>query len=174
MRARMAAAAPTALLDDFAAALCEALQAAELVARETRVRLTVDPDGCYRCLLDGASLDDSRTFSEALDELLAPIDQPRYLVPRFVDDAPRTAWGALWTVLRHAAGLPGRSVVYHAVPAVLAVNHARAEIFGRAWNRHVSAGEPLFQRDPRARAIIDVQRGEDPLAVTTQMRTLWR
>jgi superfamily II DNA or RNA helicase len=174
MRERMAAAAPTALLDDLAAALREALQAAGLVGREARVRLTVEPDGCYRCLLDGASLEDSRTFAEALDELLAPLDQPRYVVPRFVDDAPRTAWAALWTVLRHAAGRPGRRVVYHAVPAVLAVNHTRAETFGRAWNRHVSAGRPLFQRDPRAQAIIDLQRGEDPLAVTTQMRTLWR
>jgi superfamily II DNA or RNA helicase len=174
LRERMATAAASALLDDLAAALAEALQAAGLTRKGTSARLAVEPDGCYRCLLDDATLEESRTFAEALDELLAPLDQPRYLIPRYVDDPPATAWAALRIALRHATGRPGPRVVYHAVPSVLATNHERAAAFGRAWNRHVSTGAPIFQRDPRAQAILDVQRGEDPLAVTTQMRTLWR
>ena len=38
---------------------------------------------------------------------------------------------------------------------------------------HVSSGRALYEGDPKAQAIIQLQRGEDPFAVTTQMRTLW-
>jgi len=172
-RERMAANGETAFLDDLGAAVVEALAAAGLVREDASVRVVAQPDGTYRCLLDGGGLEESRLFAEALDEVLAPLDEPRYLVPRFVDDPPRTAGGALWLLLRRRAGLPGRRVVYHAVPTVLAVNRQRAAAFGAAWNRHVSAGEPLFERDPRAQGVLAAQRGEDPLAVTTQMRTLW-
>jgi hypothetical protein len=59
------------------------------------------------------------------------------------------------------------------VPAVLGANKTRVQAFESAWNRRVSAGKALYQDDPRAQAIIQLQRGEDPFAVTTQMRTLW-
>jgi hypothetical protein len=45
--------------------------------------------------------------------------------------------------------------------------------FEKAWNHYVSAGSALYFKDPRAQAIFEIQRGEDPFAVTTQMRTLW-
>jgi len=65
------------------------------------------------------------------------------------------------------------AVLTTAVPAALAANRERAGLFAEAWNRHVSAGQPLFESDPRAEAIIELQRGEDPFDVLTQMRTLW-
>jgi superfamily II DNA or RNA helicase len=174
LRRGMLASAEGALLDDLGAALAEGLRAVGLAGETSAARVAVEPDGTYRCMLDGASLDESRTFAEALDELLAPLDQPRYVIPRYVDDPPAGAWAALWTGLRHVARRPGRRVVYHAVPSVLATRADLAGAFGRAWNRHVSPGRPLFERDPRAQAGIAAQRGEDPLAITTQMRTLWR
>jgi hypothetical protein len=57
--------------------------------------------------------------------------------------------------------------------AVLGANKTRVQAFEAAWNRRVSAGRALYQDDPRAQAIIQLQRGEDPFAMTTQMRTLW-
>jgi hypothetical protein len=67
----------------------------------------------------------------------------------------------------------GATLVYHAVPTALASNRDRVKVFQAAWNRHVSAGAALFESDPKAQAIIQLQRGEDPFAVTTQMRTVW-
>ncbi len=75
---------------------------------------------------------------------------------------------------RALSGRPGRHTVYHAVPAYLAANRDRAEAFGRAWNRYVSPGGPLYCRDPLAQAILEAQRGADPFEITTQIRTLWR
>jgi hypothetical protein len=141
---------------------------------EAAVRVVVQPDGYYRCYLAGATLEESNLFATALDELLSPLRQPRYLIPRYIAQPPTSTLAALALLIRQSMR-PGRgaAVVYHAIPAVLATNRERADLFAAAWNRHVSAGEPLFEGDPRAEAIVELQRGEDPFDVLTQMRTLW-
>jgi hypothetical protein len=131
-------------------------------------------DGFYRCYLSEASNDEARLFAESLDELLAPLDNSHYIVPRFIPGEPHMPLAALGIALRGAPKrLPTRSVVYHAVPSALGVNRKRVSAFEKAWNRYVSAGSALYFKDPRAQAILEIQRGEDIFAVTTQMRTLW-
>ena len=169
---------PAGTLENLAAAVADGLAAAGLLSEglsAAAVRVVVQPDGYYRCYLAGASLEDSNLFATALDELLSPLRQPRYLLPRYIARAPKTILAALALLIRQSMR-PGRgaAVVYHAVPTVLATSRERADLFGRAWNRHVSAGEPLFESDPRAEAIIELQQGEDPFDVLTQMRTLWK
>jgi superfamily II DNA or RNA helicase len=168
---------PAGTLENLAAAVADGLAAAGLVSGSlsaASVRVVVQPDGYYRCYLAGATLEDSNLFATALDELLSPLRQPRYLIPRYIAQAPTTILAALALLIRQSMR-PGRgaAVVYHAVPAALAANRERADLFAEAWNRHVSAGEPLFESDPRAEAIVELQRGEDPFDVLTQMRTLW-
>jgi hypothetical protein len=168
---------PSSSLDDLAAAVAEALVATSLVDNRltaASVRVATQPDGYYRCYLEGANLQDSSVFATALDELLAPLQAPRWIIPRYVSAPPRNLLGGL----RLLAGRLGRdrvgsTVVYHAIPTVLGANKSRVQAFEAAWNRRVSAGKALFQDDPRAQAIMQLQRGEDPFAVTTQMRTLW-
>jgi superfamily II DNA or RNA helicase len=168
---------PSSSLDDLAAAVAEALVATGLVDNRltaASVRVASQPDSYYRCYLEGANLRDSSVFATALDELLAPIQSPRWIIPRYVSAPPGNFLGGL----RLLAGRLGRNrvgstVVYHAVPTLLGANKSRVQAFEAAWNRRVSAGKALFQEDPRAQAVIQLQRGEDPFAVTTQMRTLW-
>jgi len=168
---------PSSSLDDLAAAVAEALSATGLIGERltaAAVRVTAQPDGYFRCYLEGATLQDSNLFAESLDELLAPIQAPRWIIPRYVPAPPRNFVGGLRLLAGRFGGARiGAAVVYHAVPAALAANKAKVQAFEAAWNRHVSAGRALFQDDPRAQAIIQLQRGEDPFAVTTQMRTLW-
>jgi len=109
-----------------------------------------------------------------LDELLAPIQSPRWIIPRYVPAPARNFVGGLRLLAgRLVSPRLGAAVVYHAVPTLLGANKSRVQAFETAWNRRVSAGKALFQDDPRAQAIIHLQRGEDPFALTTQMRTLW-
>jgi len=168
---------PSSSLDDLAAAIAEALISTGLIDNRltaAAVRVATQPDGYYRCYLEGATLQDSNVFAESLDELLAPIQSPRWIIPRYVSGPPGNFLGGLRLLAaRFANDRVGAAVVYHAVPAVLGANKARVQAFEEAWNRRVSAGKALYQDDPRAQAIIQLQRGEDPFAVTTQMRTLW-
>jgi superfamily II DNA or RNA helicase len=176
--ARVQRLGPSDALEDLAAAVAAALAATGGIAATlgpAAVRVAVERDGYYRCYLEGGSPEDSGLFADALDELLAPLDAPRYLIPRYVTDAPDSALATAALLLRQTLrGGVGSRVVYHAVPAYLAANRARVQAFRAAWHRHVSAGEPLYAQDPRAQAILAVQRGADPFAVTSQMRALWR
>lgn len=169
---------PSDTLEDLAAAVADGLRATHGIDARLgadSVRLTVQADGYYRCYLDGASVEESRLFSESLDELLAPLALPRYIIPRYIADIPASGPEAGLFLLRRAmTRRPSSRVVYHAVPAYLAANRERVQAFQGAWNRFVSPGEALYSQDPRAQGIIEVQRGDDPFKVTTQMRTLWR
>jgi 2-keto-4-pentenoate hydratase/2-oxohepta-3-ene-1,7-dioic acid hydratase in catechol pathway len=46
--------------------------------------------------------------------------------------------------------------------------------FERAWNAHVSPGKIIYTGSPEGAGVLTVQHGDDPFAVTTQIRTLWR
>jgi hypothetical protein len=164
-------------LEDFGSAVAEGLCNSGLIRPALgagSVRVVPQQDGYYRCYLCEASNDEAQLFADALDELLAPLDNSHYIVPRFIPGEPHSPLAALGIALRGVPErLPTRSVVYHAVPSALGVNRKRVSAFEKAWNRYVSAGSVLYYKDPRAQAILEVQRGEDPFAVTTQMRTLW-
>ncbi len=168
---------PSSALDDLGAAIAEALATNGLIDRRlgaSDVRVVSQPDGYYRCYLANASLQDSDLFASSLDELMAPLQAPRYIIPRYVVSPPRGVLASVALVVRQFGGSRiGASVVYHSVPSALATHRDRVAQFEAAWNKHVSAGQALFESDPRAQAIIQLQRGEDPFAVTTQMRTLW-
>jgi hypothetical protein len=169
---------PSDALEDFGAAVADALAATGGIGKDLgarSVRAVAESDGYYRCYLEGAKTEESALFAESLDELLAPLTNPRYIIPRYIASAPRSSLQALGLYLRQASsGRVGDAVVYHAVPGYLATNKTRVTAFQKAWNRHVSAGEALYMQDPRAQGIVELQRGEDPFAVTTQMRNVWR
>jgi superfamily II DNA or RNA helicase len=167
---------PSASLDDIAMATADALHTAGLVARDAAsVRVEVLPDGGYRARLADVTAAESSVFATALDEVLAPLAQPRYIVPRYIVSHPPGALSAfLLTVRRLVTGHVPAAVVYHAVPSVLAGNKKAAAGFGRAWNDWVSPGEPLYGGSPEGAGILAVSRGDDPFTVTTQIRTLWR
>jgi len=168
---------PSDALEDLASAVAEALQATGGISAELgpgAVRVVMQQDGQYRCYLDGATAGESALFAESIDELLSPLAAPRYVIPRYVIDRPSSLLQSARLALRLSIGeKTGSSVVYHAVPAWLAANKERVTVFAESWHHYVSAGEPLYWKDPAAQAILAVQRGEDPFDVTTQMRVLW-
>ncbi|MEZ5116031.1 MAG: DEAD/DEAH box helicase family protein [Candidatus Nanopelagicales bacterium] len=173
----LAAAADRATaLESLACAVADALSAGQAVPRGAdAVRVAPTRDGQYRVWLDGVPEEASAVFSDALDEVVSPLFAPRYVVPRYVIEVPddprerrRLAWRRLWR-----RRIPV-TVVWHAVPSVLGVNKERAALFGAAWNRWVSPGEPLYTGSPEGAGVLAAQRGDDPFAVTTAVRTEWR
>lgn len=173
---RVRAARPMGSLEGIAFAVVSALAATEGIDAglgPQAVRIVAQPDGYYRCYLDGASRKDSRAFTEALDEVLAPMESPRYIIPRRVVEPPRRPLAGLWLAVRSGLGMPGGRLIYHAVPDYLAANEKRVVAFEAAWHRWVGGGRALFYRDPVAVGIIAVGQGENPFQTESQMRTLW-
>lgn len=167
-----AAGAPPSV-GQVASAVADALLAAGLVvAGADHVHLEVEPDGEYRVHLAGVPEQQSAVFAAALDEVLAPIASPRYVLPRWVvTDRPR-GWREL---ARIGAGtqVPADGVVWHAVPTVLGTRVALARCFAQAWDHWIGGGEPVYTGSPEGAGVLASQRGADPFDVTTVVRRHW-
>ena len=86
---RMTAAPGSGSLDDLAAAVADALHAAGLTSRGgDAVRVEAQPDGGYRARLQEVPAAESALFAEALGDVLAPLGQPRYVIPRLILPRP--------------------------------------------------------------------------------------
>jgi hypothetical protein len=173
---RVTAAPGSGSLDDLAAAVADAPRAAGLTSRGgDAVRVEAQPDGGYRARLLEVPAAESALFAEALDEVLAPLSQPRYVIPRLILAPPAgPAAAAGLAVRRLVTGHVPATVVYHAVPTALNGNKKLALAFERAWNARVGPGSVVYAGSAEGTGILAAQRGDDPFALTTQIRTLWR
>jgi hypothetical protein len=139
------------------------------------VRVEAQPGGGYRARLQEVPEAESALFAEALDEVLAPLSQPRYVIGRLILAPPAgPAAAAGLAVRRLVTGHVPATVVYHAVPTVLSGHKKLALVFERAWNARVGPGAVVYAGSPEGTGILAAQRGDDPFALTTQIRTLWR
>jgi superfamily II DNA or RNA helicase len=174
--ARLAAAPVSGSLEDLAAATADALHVAGLVSRGgDAVRVEAQPDGSYRARLEEVPAAQSALFAEALDEVLSPLSQPRYVIPRLILAPPAGRAAATRLALRRlVTGHVPATVVYHAVPSALSGNKKLATAFERAWNTRVGPGAAIYAGSLEGAGILAAQRGDDPFALTTQIRTLWR
>ena len=139
------------------------------------VRVEAAADGAYRALLTDVDERTSELFADALDEVLAPLAAPRYLVSRVSLARParrRDVYRLALGRLLHRP-LPA-SESWHAVPAVLASSRTRAEAFAAAWAQHVGRTRLLNTQTPEGVGVLAACRGDDPFAATTQLRTVWR
>ena len=139
------------------------------------VRAAAEPDGTYRIELAGVSTATSLKFTRALDELVSPIDEPRWFIPRYelspLPDAPRARRAAARAWLRGRA--PLNTVVYHPVPALFARPAKRLDVFAGHWRRWISPGTPLATETPEGEGVLVTHRGRSPLDATTALRVAW-
>jgi len=165
----------TATLTQLAHAVADALQAGgATTVGAAGVRIAGTSGGAVSCELD-APAPESALFAASLDELLAPLADPRWLVSRLVLPAPTTAVERRRLALARTLGRPVEAAVaWHAVPAALSRSRARVSAFEAAWRTHVGAGRLVLGKDPEGAALLELLRGEDPFALTSRVRTVWR
>jgi len=169
---------PSDTLGDMGRAIAEALAATGLIEATlgpASVRVTPQPDGYYRCAIEGATEPDSARFAAALEDVVAPLWEPRWIIPRRVVVAPPTVRGAFSVATDRTIGrVRPMVVVHHAVPDVLGTRQERVAVFGESWRRWVSPGaHPMRATDAAALRVLDLHRGDDPFQVETQQRRLW-
>jgi superfamily II DNA or RNA helicase len=127
-------------------AVLGALREARLLKKRYRLQVGDRAGGYVRLFLERAMPEDSVLFAEAVRESLAPLDRPRYVIPRYADEVSDTWVSGLLPEIfaRYFRRRERRMAMLHAVPSVLAKKKELAHVFTRHWNRHVSPGEALY------------------------------
>lgn len=172
---RAASALPVAApLDLVAHAVADAYVDLGELRPEAAASLDLEPraSGHVRCALTAADPDEARRFATGLDETLAPVRAPRYLVSRWVADPGRGSVERLAAVLR---GRPAFAHRWHAVPADLGSHKHRAAAFHRAWERWVGPSALVFTqgRDDDGRRALAAAVAQETEHETV-VRDVWR
>jgi superfamily II DNA or RNA helicase len=94
--------------------------------------VTAEFGGVWSFHLSGGTFYEQSVFTDSLREILAPIENPRYLITRG----------------------QGRKTDFHAVPTVLATHKEKALVFSGLWNRRVAVGELIYTRNREGRALL--------------------
>ena len=118
-------------------ALLEALCQAGLVEtsiRRIKVNVTKKHDGSFYLYISGCTFYESSLFADCVAEILAPVDNPRYLV------------------VREGKFLGMTRDDYHSVPMKLGVKKELAQIFYKAWCKYVGPTELIYTRTQEGRA----------------------
>jgi hypothetical protein len=101
-----------------------------------RIKTAKDAVGVVHCRLDGATAIERQRFLDAMQQVLGPVDNPRYLLVR------RSYLGPL---LR---------VDYHAVPDLIGQNKKFAAHFAKRWARYVGPSGLVYARTVEGRRIL--------------------
>jgi hypothetical protein len=155
-----------------AAAVADGLEGAGLskVGADHLTR-SVSPDGVESYSLE-ADEETSAIFASAFEEVVSPMSNPRYVVPRFVTSSPR-GWDGLVRGLRSLVRDHPDGEVWHTVPSVLAARRAGADAFATAWSHWVRGGPAVYAGSPQGAGVVATHRGMDPFDVTCVIRRVW-
>ena len=103
-----------------------------------------------------ASREDRDLFAESVVEVLGPLRNARYIIPRQIDVYDQTWLSRLLPDIVGKYFLKKRRemAMWHAVPKALARNKDRVAVFQQQWNLHVSPGKAVFAQRPEGEQII--------------------
>lgn len=135
-------------------------------------------DGYFRIALHSAEPKDMTLFASCLGELLAPVDDQRYIIPRY-EQIREDTWISrlLPEVLRpYAQRKRNEIALYHPLPDRFGKSRKTADIFQRKWNLHVSPGEALFTKRGQGEQAVATARAlsRAKLAGAPRVKTVWR
>jgi hypothetical protein len=106
-------------------------KAGQIKSAELKISSTIGRDGKIYCSVKGGTPYEASLFLECMQEMLDPIENPRYILAR-----------KSWLGFRKD---------YHAVPSIISANRKSAQIFADIWKRHVSKMKLVYTRNPQGR-----------------------
>lgn len=138
-------------------AILRALSETGQLSARPPIRVAERDGGYVRVFLEQASKADASRFADAVSEAMGPLDSPRYVIPRFVDDVAESFLRRfLPSVLRRFFERRDRKMVMlHAVPSDLAGKRSIVDIYQKHWNELVSPGEAVYAKNETGQQWID-------------------
>src|SRR5690606_20078001 len=139
------------------------------------LRLDIDTDGTFRLTFTGAGPAEAKAFSTALDEVISPlVGQPRYIINRYRIEPPADAAQAQRMGMDWLLGkAPENPAVFNGVRSLRGRDWRGVKAIGRAWNRWLTAGEPIYTASPAGSRLLHTYFATDPYSSETQSRFSW-
>lgn len=135
-------------LTDIAFAVLTAMQTVKLLPTtilKESIKTSIRSDGSYRVFLDNIEPAHSKAFTNSLKEVMSPITNQPYLIPKyeyFIDGEDEVAAKKEKKFFR--SYLRGRAeprvACYHPVPNLLGRSEKGRRAFEASWNKYVSPG----------------------------------
>ncbi|MFC4402929.1 DEAD/DEAH box helicase family protein [Gracilibacillus xinjiangensis] len=104
--------------------------------KENKIIINKGGEGSLYGYLEQGSTQEQKVFLQAVQQLLDPIDNPRYLLHR-------QSGKHLW--VRHD---------YHVIPEEIGRKKEYIEIFMKKWNKRVGKADAIFTRTPEGRKLL--------------------
>lgn len=114
--------------------------------------------GWVRLHLQNATEEESTLFSACLEEILGPMEKPRYVISRSSKYITDTWLSKIMpeVIAKFFRPVKDKLVMYHTVPKTLAASAEKAEIFQRYWNQFVSPSELFYARSKEGKMRVDI------------------
>jgi hypothetical protein len=114
--------------------------------------------GWVRLHLEHATEEESALFAACLEEILGPMQKPRYVISRSSKFITDTWLSKIMpeVIAKFFRPVKERLVMYHTVPKVLAASAEKAEIFQRYWNEFVSPSELFYARSKEGKMRVEI------------------
>ena len=102
--------------------------------------------GWLRMHLENSTEEESKIFTKALEEVLGPLDKPRYVISRYSRFMTDTWLTKLLpeVLAKYLRPVESRLVMHHSVPKILAGKKEDADVFLRYWQEFVSPAELFY------------------------------
>ena len=114
--------------------------------------------GWVRLHLENAAEEESALFATCVEEILGPMDKPRYVISRSSKFITDTWLSKIMpeVIAKFFRPVKERLVMYHTVPKVLAASAEKAEVFQRYWNEFVSPSELFYARSKEGKMRVEI------------------
>lgn len=130
------------VLTAIATATLYALQERNFLPTEIQsssIKLSIRSDRSFRVFLDDVEPIHCEIFIRAIEEVLAPVTNQPYIIPKYEYPAVDTSEGDLVSIYLNGQAQPTIGS-YHAIPRLLARSEKGRDAFEHAWNELVSPG----------------------------------
>ncbi len=118
--------------------------------------------GWIRYHLEHASEEDTAKFTKALEEVLGPLENPRYIISRPAMHM-RDTWLSklLPEVVAKFLRRAERNIeMYHKVPSIVANTKERAEIFKKNWDYYIGKSELTYCKNDEGKKYVEEIRNK--------------
>jgi superfamily II DNA or RNA helicase len=150
------------LMLEMSKAIVDTLQELREINRSSEPSGGSRGGGWLRYHLEHANEEETEKFTKALEQVLGPLNRPRYVISRPAMHMRETWLSKMMPeVIAKFLRRQQRTIqMYHTVPSIFANTKERAEVFQRHWNYYIGISEITYARSDSGKIFLQQLRNK--------------